>query len=308
MLPVCSEFHNQPLQIYGYVFHDINGKILVRHRRSSGSSWTKFVRTPICWTLVGTWMGQRTELGMSICSLKTSIIVIGIRGWHQREKQNMAHMSKKLMKHVHRVEPTSFPDHVYLGCTQRECFPNEVIIEQYREMFESRISAGATEKLPGWENPYAKTVPWSNDMKGHAQECVGRYWELANKKTEQFFNVSSPCLDDHHFKKEELESVGELSTVCSQIVLKCLYLAWIGRPDILWSVNKLARSVTEWTRACGRLLAILISYIHHTSDHTGQHCQLGLFQDSDFAGDLEDSKYTTGRNVVYIWKSDNCHH
>ena len=49
--------------------------------------------------------------------------------------------------------------------------------------------------------------------------------DLANKKVEQLFKVSSPCLDDHQFKKEELESVGELSKVCSQIVLKCLYLA-----------------------------------------------------------------------------------
>ena len=37
---------------------------------------------------------------------------------------------------------------------------------------------------------------------------------------------------------EENESVGELSTVCSQIVLKCLQLARIGRrSDILWSVK-----------------------------------------------------------------------
>ena len=43
-------------------------------------------------------------------------------------------------------------------------------------------------------------------------------------------------------------SVGESSTVCSQIVLKCLYLARIGRPAILWSVNKLARAVTKWTK------------------------------------------------------------
>ena len=29
-----------------------------------------------------------------------------------------------------------------------------------------------------------------------------------------------------------------------------MYLARIGRPAILWSVNKLARSVTKWTQAC----------------------------------------------------------
>ena len=34
-------------------------------------------------------------------------------------------------------------------------------------------------------------------------------------------------------KQEELESVGELPEVCSNIVLKCLYSARIGRPDIL---------------------------------------------------------------------------
>ena len=45
---------------------------------------------------------------------------------------------------------------------------------------------------------------------------------------------------------------------------KCLYLTRIGSPDILWSVNKLARSVTKWTRACDKRLARLISYIHHT--------------------------------------------
>ena len=32
--------------------------------------------------------------------------------------------------------------------------------------------------------------------------------------------------------------------------------------DILWSVNKLARAVTKWTKACDERLARLISYIH----------------------------------------------
>ena len=52
---------------------------------------------------------------------------------------------------------------------------------------------------------------------------------------------------------------------CSQIVLRCLYLAPIGRPDILWSVSKLARSVTKWTQACDKRLARLISHITQTN-------------------------------------------
>ena len=59
------------------------------------------------------------------------------------KKQNFVPMWKKLMKDVDIEEPTSFLDHVYLGCTQRECKPNEKIIGHYNEMFESRISAGS---------------------------------------------------------------------------------------------------------------------------------------------------------------------
>ena len=169
---------------------------------------------------------------------------------------------------------------------------------------ESRISAGAKEKLPTRASgkPDAETISyWSYDMEGHAKKCVERYCELANKTTQQLYKVSTPCIDDHHFKEEETKSVGELSSTCSQIVLKCLYLARIGRPDILWSVNKLARSITKWTKACDKRLNRLISYIHHTSEYkqychvgnTAKQCRLGLFQDSDFAGDLEDSKSTS---------------
>ena len=111
-------------------------------------------------------------------------------------------------------------------------------------------------------------------------------------------------------KEEELKSVGELSQVCSQIVLKCLYLACIGRPDILWSVNKLARSITKWTKACDKRLNRLISYIHHTCEYKqycyvgnkAKQCRLGLFQDSDFAGDLEDSK-PTSKGILCIFGS-----
>ena len=79
-------------------------------------------------------------------------------------------------------------------------------------------------------------------MAGHTMKCVERYCELANKTTQQLYKESTPCIDDHHFKEEEMKPVEELSHVCSQIVLKCLYLARIGRPDILWSLTILWNS------------------------------------------------------------------
>ena len=222
------------------------------------------------------------------------------------KKQNIDPMWKVLNKDVDLGEPTSFLDHVYLGCTQRECQTSKDIVDNYRSMFESRISAGAKEKLPTRVSgkPDANTISaWSYDMKGHAKKCVERYCELANKTTQQFFKVATPCIDDHQFfKEEDMGSAGELSNACAQIVLKCLYLARIGRPDILWSVNKLARAITKWTRACDKRLARVISYICRTCEvkqychvgNTAQQCRLGLFQDSDFAGDLEDPKSTSG--------------
>ena len=51
----------------------------------------------------------------------------------------------------------------------------------------------------------------------------------------------------------------------------------------------------------------LISYIHHTCHvgNTAKQCRLGLFQDSDFAGDLEDSKSTSG-GTLCVCGSHTC--
>ena len=115
--------------------------------------------------------------------------------------------------------------------------------------------------------------------------------------------VSSHCLDDHQFKQEELESVGEISQVRSQIAWKYLFAhgtTWktrysvdgqqtcdsdhkidsgmrqtIGKIDFVHSSHMNADSIVMW--------ATLLSIVD---------C---FFQDSDFAGDFEDSTSTSGR-------------
>ena len=98
-------------------------------------------------------------------------------------------MWKVLNKEVDLGEPKSFLDHVFLGCTQRQCEISKDIVDNNRIMFESRISAGATEKLPCSEN--LRISSWSYDMEGHAKKCVERYCELANKTTQQLYKVST---------------------------------------------------------------------------------------------------------------------
>ena len=56
-------------------------------------------------------------------------------------------MWKVLNKQVDLGEPISFLDHGYLGCSQRPCEISKDIVDNYRTMFESRISPGATEKI-----------------------------------------------------------------------------------------------------------------------------------------------------------------
>ena len=222
-----------------------------------------------------------------------------IKNWLERNTI-LIRCWKLLNKKVDLGEPTSFLDHVYLGCTQRKCETSKDIVDNYRTMFESRISAGDQRNYH-----FLKIfvflhglMTWLVMQRSVWNDIV--IWRT--RRLSKLYKVSTPCIDDHHFKEEETKSVGDLSNTCSQIVLKCLYLARIGRPDILWSVNKLERSITKWTKACDKRLNRLISYIHHTSEYkqychagnTVKQCRLGLFQDSDFAGDLEDSKSTSG--------------
>ena len=94
---------------------------------------------------------------------------------------------------------------------------------------------------------------------------------------------------------------------CSKMFI---YLARLGRPDILWSVSKLARSIKKWTKACDKRLNRLISYIHHTSEYR-QYCHVGNMQNNAdwdcfktpiLQGDLEDSKSTPSWNIVHFRK------
>ena len=68
------------------------------------------------------------------------------------KKQNLDLMWKLLNKEVDLGEPTSFLDHVYLGRTQRQCDISKDIVDNYRTIFESRISAERVEKLPFPQN------------------------------------------------------------------------------------------------------------------------------------------------------------
>ena len=102
----------------------------------------------------------------------------------------MAPMQKKLMKLVDLDEPTSCLHHVYLGCTQRECKPNENIIDKYREMFESRVSATATENYQDGRNLTQRLshgpTTWKDVLKSSLRDFVN--WQTKRQNNCTSFN------------------------------------------------------------------------------------------------------------------------
>ena len=230
-------------------------KIMVQYGRPSRSSWTKSVWSSSSMTVMGkaiwenpieAWLWENSKLGMSLCSSWKRIILVCVCGWHK--------IGWKETKSWSDVETTQ--QRSRFGRTN--IFPGSCILGLYSTTMRNKQRyCGQSQNFSGsnWQitmlgkSAYLFVALWHG---GHAKKCVERYCELANRTTQQLYKVSTPCIDDHHFKEEDLKSVGELSKVCSQNFLKCLYLARIGRSDILLSVKKLARLITKWTKACDK--------------------------------------------------------
>ena len=132
-------------------------------------------------------------------------------------------------------------------------------------------------------------------MEGHAQQFVERFSELTCKDASASTMAETPCMDDHQFDQEDLNGTGEPLLVCAQVVVKCLYLARIGRPHWLSTVNMLARSVTKWNKARDKRLERFTRHSNHTKKATDsvvvreatiEDCKLGSLQGAAFAGDF----------------------
>ena len=274
--------------------------IMVRYGRPSRSSWAKSARSSSSRTVMGkaTWenlieirLGESFQLGMLIRTtwkgLFLSVYVDDIK--LAGEKQNINPMWNVRNKEVDLGEPTSFLDHVYLGCTQRPCEIAKDIVDKYRTMFESRICAGGTEQIHTLRISYFFMVLWYGRS---CQEMRGAIlWVGKQDESTTLQSINSV----HWWPSFQRRRIGIRGRFVKRMLSNCSKMLIFGtywKPNFLWSVNKLARSITKWTKACDKRLFRLISYIHHTCEYkqycyvgsTAKQCRLGLFQDSDSAG------------------------
>ena len=221
-------------------------------------------------------------------------------------KKNIAPMWAELRKLLALEPPVPSGENTYLGCTSKRVEIPAALVAEKRALIkrystpQSEIpenSLPSADEGPAMSNSVAPVRGWQYDMCGHAAQCVDRYCELAKTNESNLKRVETPCIDDHQLSEAEFAERCVLHRECARIVLKILFLARISRPDLLYSVNVLAREVTKWTVACDKRLFRLISYIHWTrfgtqSCFVGDHSKdirLAMFADASFAGDLSTS-------------------
>ena len=90
------------------------------------------------------------------------VILMNECGWHEIDLNDGKYWIKKLIwenQHLLLI--------MYTWCTQRQCPKSKDTVHKYRSTFESRISAGWTEKLPLPQN--SRISSWYYDMTDHAK-------------------------------------------------------------------------------------------------------------------------------------------
>ena len=212
---------------------------------------------------------------MSLHAQKARFVFVDLRGRYQKwsEKNRISKPCGNLCRKAMTLKFVR--DQICLKCTQRQAKVNEQAVQSKTERFRRFMTTGGSDgkDLANESNPSRKIAAWGHDMTGHAQKCVERYCDFAEKDVPSVQSVATPCVDDHLIPPEDFEVQGELSDVCAQIVLKCLYLAGIGWPDLFRSGSTFARSVSKWGKACGKRWLRWINCHSRTKDD-GPFCHV----------------------------------
>ena len=157
------------------------------------------------------------------------------------KKHNIDPMWKVLNKEVDLGEPTSFLDHVYLGCTQRQCEISKDIVWQLQDH-----NPEFPQEQP--KNYHARKI--CVFLRGHmtCKDMPRNGWsDIVSWQTRRLNNSTKYLLP----ALMTTTSVGELSKVCSQFVPKLVhtwhvlifFAQWTNLHDQLQNGPKLVTNV-----------------------------------------------------------------
>ena len=194
----------------------------------SRSSRKESVRSSLGKTFMGNSRKFRIANVYSLTEKKGTILVCVCgryqTGWKETEYRSdldNPHEKTLIWENQHR-----FLDHVYLGCTQRECQISKDIVDNYTRKIRIQDFCQGYRKIVRNKKPQRNLIPkqylhglmiWKVMQK----KCVERYCELANKTTQQLYKVANtmhgwPSIE-RRGKWVHLENCISLLANCSQM-------------------------------------------------------------------------------------------
>ena len=226
------------------------------------------------------------------------------------KKQNIDLMWKVLNKEVDLGEPTSFLDHVYLGCTQRQCQISKDIVDNYRTVSESRISAVRTEKNPYSEN--CRVSSWSYDMEVMPSNVWNDLVSWQRRRLNNSRSIYSMTMTTTTLKKWNLlENCQKYDlklvwNVCTWHILEDLifYGQWTNLHDRSQNGPKhVTNAWIDWSHN----IHLACEYKQYCDvGNTPKQCILGLFSRLRFCRISWGFKIYIRWNTVRFWKSYIC--
>ena len=130
-----------------------------------------------------------------------------------------------------------------------------------------------------------KQVFMTNDRRSYSRGITSFYCEIAGMR--------------------QLAHEGEMQAFAARILMRCLWLSHLARPDIGFAVQQLASGIARWPKWEDRQILRLVSYLSATCVYVmraavepDQAGTLLVYTNSDFASCPYTSKSTSG--VVYV--------
>ena len=152
-------------------------------------------------------------------------------------KQSLAPMWKKLMKNVDIEESTSFLDHVYSGCSQRECKPNDTIIEESKKISNHVFLLEQQENYQDGKSHVQKFLRGPTTWKDMLENAWNDIAKWQTRRQSSYIRLPVLAWRITKLRKKNWKIRVNCHKFAHMLSWKCLFLEEIGRLDILWSVN-----------------------------------------------------------------------
>ena len=158
-------------------------------------------------------------------------------------------------------------------------------------------------------NPNQITMTY--DMRLYTQGIIDLYCELTGTSVDKLKQAITPCLPESSMTDTDFETEGILHKHAARILMRCLWLSRLSRPDISFAVGRLTTRVSKWTAWEDRQTLRLISYLNSTKGHMMRAAvepkakpEILVFTDSDFASCPYTSRSTSG--IIYVmWTGES---